>query len=46
MVGLEGDCGGSEEEDGEVKHLPRKLFKELLGYMMHGWADKGPAGQA
>ena len=38
VVGLEGD--GSEED----KHLPWELFKELLGYLMHAWADKGPAG--
>ena len=44
VVGLEGGDGSGEED--EVKHLPRKLFKELLGYMMHAWADKGPAGQA
>ena len=29
VVGLEDD--GSDED----KHLPRELFKELLGYMMH-----------
>ena len=39
MVGLEGDDDGSEE--GEAKHLPRELFKELLGYLMHAWAEKG-----
>ena len=44
VVGLKGDGGGSDEE-GEVRHLPRELFKELLGYLMHAWADKGPAGQ-
>ena len=36
-IGLEGD--GSEEK---YKHLPREPFKELLGYLMHLWADKGP----
>ena len=44
VVGLEGD-GGSDNEEEEIKHLPRELFKELLGYLMHAWADKGPAEQ-
>lgn len=39
-VGLEGD--GSEED----KHLPRELFKELLGYIMYEWADKGAEAAA
>jgi hypothetical protein len=38
--GLDDEEGSKEEE--EAKHLPRELFKELLGYMMHAWADKGP----
>lgn len=41
--------GGVEEDDDdgseEVKHLPRELFKELLGHLMHAWADKGPDAQ-
>ena len=45
-VGLEGDGNGSEDGSGEAKHLPREVFKELLGYMMHAWADKGPEQEA
>ena len=41
--GLEGEEEEEEEEEEEPKYLPRELFKELLGYMMHAWADKGPA---
>ena len=39
VVGIAAEEGLEEEEP---KHLPRDLFKELLGYMMHAWADKGP----
>lgn len=35
VVGLVGD------RSHEDKHLPRELFKELLGYLIHAWADKG-----
>ena len=46
VVGLEGDGNGSEDGPEEAKHLPREVFKELLGYMMHAWADKGPEQEA